>query len=165
MTSLWRQSRLTYYDLGPNISTQGVEVLPGEVWQVSKRNSQYFRSYLRKTTRGALCPPPSGARVIGVEANEDYPIQSRIELLLLSWLNLFLTVFTCIRVWGEYQTDILLTYQRKFCTVLRVEVMRHVKARKASICCKLTILPTLPGIRNISTNVLKNVLKCIKKHT
>ena len=40
-----------------------MELLPGEVWQVSKRNSQYFRSYLRKTTGGALWAPPSGARV------------------------------------------------------------------------------------------------------
>ena len=32
------------------VLTQGVELLAGEVWQVSKRNSQYFRSYLRKTT-------------------------------------------------------------------------------------------------------------------
>ena len=64
MTSLWRHSRLTYYDLGPNFLTQGVELLAGEVWQVSKRNSQYFRSYLRKTTGGGpLGPPPSGARV------------------------------------------------------------------------------------------------------
>ena len=52
---------MTYYDLGPKFLTQGVELLPGEVWQVSKRNFQYFRSYLRKTTGGAL--PPSGARV------------------------------------------------------------------------------------------------------
>ena len=44
--------------------TQGVELLPGEVWQVSKLNSQYFRSYLRKTTRGPF-GPPSGARVAG----------------------------------------------------------------------------------------------------
>ena len=66
MTSLWRHSRLTYYDLGPNFLTHGVELLPGGVWQVSKRNSQYFRSYLRKTTGGALwAPPPSGARVNG----------------------------------------------------------------------------------------------------
>ena len=57
MTSLWRYSRLTYYDLGPNFLTQGVELLPGEVWQVSKQNSQYFRSYLRKTTGGSLAPP------------------------------------------------------------------------------------------------------------
>lgn len=63
MTSLWRHSRLTYYDLGPNFLTQGVELLPGEVWQVSKRNSQYFRSYLRKTTGGPFGPPPSGARI------------------------------------------------------------------------------------------------------
>ena len=63
MTSLGRHSRLTYYDLGPTFLTQGVELLPGEVWQVSKRNSQHFRSYLRKTTGGALWPPPSGARV------------------------------------------------------------------------------------------------------
>ena len=63
MTSLWRHSRLTYYDLGPNFLTQGVELFPGEVWQVSKRNSQYFRSYSRKTTRGLCPPPPSGARV------------------------------------------------------------------------------------------------------
>ena len=47
MTSFWRHSRLTYYDLGPNFLTQGVELFPGEVWQVSKQNSQYFRSYLR----------------------------------------------------------------------------------------------------------------------
>ena len=64
MTSLWRHSRLTYYDLGPNFLTQGVELLAGEVWQVSKRNSQYFRSYLRKTTGGPF-GPPSGARVNG----------------------------------------------------------------------------------------------------
>ena len=63
MTSLWRHSRLTYYDLGHHFLTQGVELLPGEVWQVSKRNSRYFRSYLRKTTGGPLPPPPSGARV------------------------------------------------------------------------------------------------------
>ena len=62
MTSLWRHSRLTYYDLGPNLLTQGVELLAGEEWQVSKRNSQYFRSYLRKTTGGALCPPPPAGR-------------------------------------------------------------------------------------------------------
>ena len=62
MTSLWRHSRLTYYDLGPNFLTQGVELLPGEVWQVSKRNSQYFRSYLRKNHRGALWPPPPAGR-------------------------------------------------------------------------------------------------------
>ena len=38
-----------------------MELLPGEVWQVSKRNSQYFRSYLRKTTGGGpLGPPPAG---------------------------------------------------------------------------------------------------------
>ena len=60
MTSLWRHSRLTYYDLGPNFLTQGVELLAGEVWQVSKRNSQYFMSYLRKTTGGALWAPPAG---------------------------------------------------------------------------------------------------------
>ena len=36
-------------------------MLPGEVWQVSKQNSQYFRSYLRKTTGGPW--PPSGTRV------------------------------------------------------------------------------------------------------
>ena len=29
-----------------------MELLAEEVWQVSKRNSQYFRSYLRKTTGG-----------------------------------------------------------------------------------------------------------------
>ena len=52
MTSLWRHSRLTYYELGPNFLTQGMELLPREVWQVSKRNSQYFRSYLWKTTAG-----------------------------------------------------------------------------------------------------------------
>ena len=64
MTSLWRHSRLTYYDLGLNFFTQGVELLPGEVWQVSKWNSQHFRSYLRKNHRvGPLPPPPSGARV------------------------------------------------------------------------------------------------------
>ena len=62
MTSLWRHSRLNYYDLGPNFLTQCVELLPGEVWQVSKQNSQYFRSYLRKTTGGPF-GPPSGARV------------------------------------------------------------------------------------------------------
>ena len=56
--SLWRHSWLTYYDLGPNVFTQYVELLPGEVWQVSKRNTQYFRSYLRKTTGGPLAPPP-----------------------------------------------------------------------------------------------------------
>ena len=65
MTSLWRHSRLTCYDLGPNLLTQGVELLAGEVWQVSKRNSQYFRSYLRKTTGGGAFGPPSGARVKG----------------------------------------------------------------------------------------------------
>ena len=43
--------------------TQGVKLLPGEVWQVSKRYSQYYRSYLRKTTGGPFAPPPSGARV------------------------------------------------------------------------------------------------------
>ena len=59
-TSLLRHSRLTSYDLGPNFLTQGVELLLGEVWQVSKRNSQYFRSYLRKTTRGPLPPPQRG---------------------------------------------------------------------------------------------------------
>ena len=63
MTSLWRHSRLTYYNLGPNFLTQGVKLLPREVWQVSKRNSQYFRSYLRKTTGWPFGPPPSGARV------------------------------------------------------------------------------------------------------
>ena len=57
MTSLWRHSRLTYYDLGPNFLAQDVKLLSGEVWQVSKRNSLYIKSYLRKTT-GALCPPP-----------------------------------------------------------------------------------------------------------
>ena len=62
MTSLWRHSRLTYYDLGPNFLTQGVELLAGEVWQVSKRNSQYFRSYLRKTTGGPFGPPPPAGR-------------------------------------------------------------------------------------------------------
>ena len=56
MTSLWRHSRLTYYDLGPNCLTKGVELLPGEVWQVWKRNSQYFRSYLRKNTGGLWAP-------------------------------------------------------------------------------------------------------------
>ena len=60
MTSLWRHSRLTYYDLGPNYLTQGVELLAGEVWQVSKRNSQYFRTYLRKTTGGPFAPPQRG---------------------------------------------------------------------------------------------------------
>ena len=60
MTSLWRHSRLTYYDLGPIFLTQGVELFPGEVWLVSKRNSQYFRSYLRKTTREGLWAPPAG---------------------------------------------------------------------------------------------------------
>ena len=85
MTSLWRHSRLTYYDLGPNVLTQGVELLAGEVWQVSKRNSQYFRSYLRKTTEGGpFGPPPSGARVkccnrlwlragVGVDKNSPAP--------------------------------------------------------------------------------------------
>ena len=63
MTSLWRHSRLTYYDLDLIFLAQGVELLPGEVWQVSKRNSQYFRSYLRKITGGLPPPPPSGAEV------------------------------------------------------------------------------------------------------
>ena len=63
MTSLWRHSQLTYYDLGPNFLTQGVALLAGEVSKVSKQNSQYFRSYLRKTTGGPFAPPPSGARV------------------------------------------------------------------------------------------------------
>ena len=40
-----------------------MELLAGEVWQVSKRNSQYFRSYLRKTTGGGPLGPLSGARV------------------------------------------------------------------------------------------------------
>ena len=62
MTSLWRHSRLTYYDLGLNFLTQVVKLLPGEVWQVSKRNSQYFRSYLRKNHSGGLLPP-SGTKV------------------------------------------------------------------------------------------------------
>ena len=53
---------MVYYDLGPNFLTPGVELLPGEVRQLSKRNSQYFRSYLRKTTEG-LFGPPIGARV------------------------------------------------------------------------------------------------------
>ena len=44
--------------------TQGVDLLPGEVWQVSKRNSPYFRSYLRKTTGGPLPPPPAGRGLI-----------------------------------------------------------------------------------------------------
>ena len=63
----WRHSDVTHgwpvttWDL--ILFTQGVELLPGVVWQVSKRNSQYFRSYLRKTTGGALWAPPSGARV------------------------------------------------------------------------------------------------------
>ena len=65
MTSLWRHSRLTYYDLGPNFLTQGVKLLPGEVWQVSKRYFQYFRSYFRKTTGGGpLGPPPAGRGLI-----------------------------------------------------------------------------------------------------
>ena len=43
-----------------------MELLPGEVWQVSKRYSQYFRSYLRKTTGGALWapPPPAGRGLV-----------------------------------------------------------------------------------------------------
>ena len=69
MTSLWRHSRLNYYDLGPNFLTQGVELLPGEVWQVSKGNSQCFRSYLRKTTAP---PPPSGARVNSLPNPESF---------------------------------------------------------------------------------------------
>ena len=44
----------------PNFLTQGVALLPGEVWQVSKRNSRYFRSYLRKTTGGGPLGPQRG---------------------------------------------------------------------------------------------------------
>ena len=43
--------------LGPNYLTQGVELLPGEVWQVSKQNFQYLRSYLRKPQGDPLGPP------------------------------------------------------------------------------------------------------------
>ena len=39
-----------------------MKLLPGEVWPVSKRNSQYFRSYLRKTTGGPFGPPPPAGR-------------------------------------------------------------------------------------------------------
>ena len=84
MTSLWRHSRLTYYDLGPNILTQGVELLPGEVWQISKRNSQYFRSYLRKTTGGPLAPPPSGARVKRNRL-QNYKLHNLTEETLKIW--------------------------------------------------------------------------------
>ena len=54
-----------------------MELLDGEVWQVSKRNSQYFRSYLRKTTGrwGPFAPPPSGARV-----NSKYVLQVQTYL-------------------------------------------------------------------------------------
>ena len=73
MTSLWRHSRLTYYDLAPNFLTQGVKLLPGEVWQVSKRNSQYFRSYLRKTTGWGALWAPSGARDNGEVTKLTWP--------------------------------------------------------------------------------------------
>ena len=64
MTSLWRHSRLTYYDLGPIFLTQGVELFPGEVWEVWKRNSPVLQKLFAKNHRGAL-GPPSGARVKG----------------------------------------------------------------------------------------------------
>ena len=78
MTSLWRHSRLTYYDLGPNFLTQGVELLAGEIWQVSKRNSQYLLQELfAKNHRGGpLAPPPSGAR-----DKRRAPLCSRMEFI------------------------------------------------------------------------------------
>ena len=69
MTSLWRHSRLTYYDLGPNFLTQGVELLPGEAWQVFKAKFLVLQELFAKNHRGALfsftphIKPPSGARV------------------------------------------------------------------------------------------------------
>ena len=59
-------------------------MLPGEVWQVSKRNSEYFRSYLRKTTGGPFGPPPSGARVISGRRKHDHISD---VLQQLNWLN------------------------------------------------------------------------------
>ena len=84
MTSLVRHSRLTYYDLGSNCLTQGVELLPEEVWQVSKRNSQYFRSHSRKKHMGAFAPPPPP---VGRGLMQHFV--KRSEILYLSILYLF----------------------------------------------------------------------------
>ena len=67
MTSLWRHSRLTYYDLGPNFLTQGVELLAGEVWQVSKELQELFAKNHRVGPFGP--PPPAGRGLTDWERN------------------------------------------------------------------------------------------------
>ena len=54
--------------------TQEMELLLGEVWQVSKRNSQYFRSYLRKTTGGPL-GSPAGRGLKNPRSLHQLPVQ------------------------------------------------------------------------------------------
>ena len=109
-------SRLTYYDLGPNFLTQGVELLPGEVWQVSKRNSQYCRSYLRKTTGGTF-GPPSGARVTDI----DLEFCTHIHETLSS--NICYG-FLEILIWGETVSKRKKTFFSKFSEIFKILKIR-----------------------------------------
>ena len=58
-----------------------MELLAGEVWQVSKRNSQYFRSYLRKTTGGPFGPPPPAGRGLSIDIKDYLIIYMNINSL------------------------------------------------------------------------------------
>ena len=60
-----------------------MELLPGEVWKVSKRNTQYFRSYLRKTTGGPFAPPPPAGR--GLISDSDLGSE---QIVPARWDNL-----------------------------------------------------------------------------
>ena len=71
------------HPIGPNFLTQGVELLPGEVWQVSKQNSQHFRSYLRKTTGGPLGPlPPAGRGLRNGDLQFWTPVNIEVKYFL-----------------------------------------------------------------------------------
>ena len=65
MTSLWRHSRLTYYDLGPNFLTQGVGIVGRERYGKFQREIPSTSGAICEKPQGGPFGPPSGARVNG----------------------------------------------------------------------------------------------------
>ena len=139
MTSLWRHSWLTYYDLGPNFLTQGMELLPGEVWQVSKRNSQHVRSYLRKTTGGPFAPPPSGARV----KEASFASSSQFLRNLLFFLRRVTYFVLAKQIWIPYDQN----------TIFFLRIISIWRQKVGSLCWKVG-LHVLPSYGNSSKKLV-----------
>ena len=62
MTSFWRHSRLTYYDLGPNFFNTMCGIVARTGMASFKTKFPVLQELFAKNHRGPLCPP-SGARV------------------------------------------------------------------------------------------------------